>query len=584
MPPTRSSTRSSSRRISTTPATPKQPPTTVIGENPGREGAGGSPSGSSRSHSPDPHLGEVNETGAASGNSTQTSVTDTVPPIRTAVDVVNSLPSTPLEGGEFIYKVCQLLTGRCGPHGEELSTLLQPILAVHPGFQPQDDEGFLYGTPPLLKELDWGKDSNRIVSILTKLPIFNTRWNIIKSAINYLSGQDKYLGINTTMSDLKLLSSARAKAVHEMTMIPRKASILHDRSPTVTAEDLSLKPLTNYEDLRDWVEQTESSFRKRGLTAYLSDTSHCKENLVLSEAYTEQIRVSLKDGPLSSLVQDKSVSDTSILFSTIKRELQSDKYRMVDQMKYWDDFFNLKLTDLGDTPAWKNKIETWVGKLTSLASDAVKDNTLIRAIILRSMQCKEHAEQKVAAYMDAQEDYKTLLEKVQTRYRTLTRIEGASVNSAAGRTIRRGSTTTVPQPTPDPNSKRRFNIPELPRDIDRILRDPARDRPLLARWRGQINQNRVSKPHKYYLFESKSSSSTHRDPDKNPSSSARSPRSDHRLRDRSGSQRARHRNTRRSRSRDSLRSPSRDSYYDEDHPRTLRRDSPRPSQRRRTDA
>lgn len=77
---------------------------------------------------------------------------------------------------------------------------------------------------------------------------------------------------------------------------------------------------------------------------------------------------------------------------------------MVDQMKYWDDFFNLKLTDLGDTTAWKNRIETWVGKLTTLASDAVKDNTLIRAIILRSMQCKEHLEQKVAAYMDAQED------------------------------------------------------------------------------------------------------------------------------------------------------------------------------------
>jgi hypothetical protein len=41
---------------------------------------------------------------------------------------------------------------------------------------------------------------------------------------------------------------------------------------------------------------------------------------------------------------------------------------MVDQMKYWDDIFNLKLTDLGDTPAWKNEIKTWVGKLTTLAS------------------------------------------------------------------------------------------------------------------------------------------------------------------------------------------------------------------------
>jgi hypothetical protein len=65
----------------------------------------------------------------------------------------------------------------------------------------------------------------------------------------------------------------------------------------------------------------------------------------------------------------------------------------------------------------------------------VKDNTLTRAIILCSMQCKEHTEQKVAAYMDAQEDYKILLEKVQTRYRTLTRIEGSSVNSTTGRTV-----------------------------------------------------------------------------------------------------------------------------------------------------
>jgi hypothetical protein len=262
-------------------------------------------------------LGEVNETGAASGSTTQLSQADTpsVLPIRTVDDVVSSLPSEPLEGGEFIHKVCQLLTSRCGPHGEEISNLLQPILATHPGFQPQDDEGFLCGTPSLLKELDWGKDSVKIVSTLTKVPVFNTRWSIIKSAIHYLSGQGKYLGHDTTMSDLKLLSTARAKSVHAMSLIPRKSSLLQDRSSTMTAEDLALKPLTNYEDLRDWVEQTESSFRKRGLTAYLSNTNHCKEHPVLSEAYTEQIRVSLKDGPLSSLVQDKSVSDTSDLFS-----------------------------------------------------------------------------------------------------------------------------------------------------------------------------------------------------------------------------------------------------------------------------
>jgi hypothetical protein len=184
----------------------------------------------------------VNETGAASGNSTHTPTHDTpstVPSIRTADDVVASLPSDPLEGGEFIYKVCQLLTSRCGPQGEELSNLLQPLLAVHPGFQPQDDEGFLCGTPSQLKDLNWGKDSNRIATTLTQVPIFNTRWTIIKAAINYLSGQNKYLGKYTTLSDLKLLSSARAKAVHDMTMIPRKTSLLHERTVLQTSRSLA---------------------------------------------------------------------------------------------------------------------------------------------------------------------------------------------------------------------------------------------------------------------------------------------------------------------------------------------------------
>ena len=281
--------------VSTNPATPRQPPPlTVAVENTGREGAGGSSVSSSRSHSSGPHIGEVNETGAASGSITQQSTQSdfpSAPPSRTADDVVTTLPSEPLEGGEFIRKIYELLTCRCGgPHGEEISTLLQPILATHPGFQPQDDEGFLCGTPSLLKDLlDWGKHSNKIVSTLTKIPVVNTRWSIIKATINYLSGQSKYLGKDTTLSDLKLLSSARAKAVHGMSLIPRKTRILQDRSSTMTAEDLSLKPLTQYEDLRDWVDQTESSFRKRGLTAYLPNLSHCKEHLVLSEAYSEQI-------------------------------------------------------------------------------------------------------------------------------------------------------------------------------------------------------------------------------------------------------------------------------------------------------
>lgn len=591
MPPKRTSASAAAKTPRSSKKTVSPAPPTLARasgeENSRREGAG-SPEGRSRSHSPDSQVEVVNVTGAASGNSTHPetpSTLSTASGLRTVDDVVMNLPTTPLEGGEFIHKVCELITERV-PQGQHFATMLAPLLATLDAFQPQDDEGFLYGTPSELSELHWGKEKDKVTQLLLSAPIFKVRWTLLKNALNYLAGQDRFLGPDTTVRDLQLLSRERAQLLQQSAMhVPRKQPSSNERYPS-TAESLDLPKLTSYEDLREWVEQIESAFRSKGLTTYLENKSYCDEHMILSEAYTEQLRIALKEGPLSNMVQDTKQHNCMVLFQSVKKELQSDKYRAVDQITYWDKFFQLQLTDLVDTPTWRNHITTYVAKLQGLASEAVKDNTLVRALILRSMQCKEHAEDKIEAHMDAQADWKSLLDKVMTRYRTLTQIEGSS---PASRSARRGAATPAPaldQAAKQDSKKKKFNIPDLPKDIDRILRDPEKDRPLLNRWRGLVNQGKVSAPHKYYLYRKDTPERRRSRSDQSPprGRSARSPASNHRYRDRSNSNRPRHRNTRRSRSRsgDSRRSLSRDSVYDGDrHPSPARRrSSPRSSGRR----
>lgn len=523
----------------------------------------------------------VNVTGAASGSSTQTPGTPSTVStsgMRSVTDVVMNLPSTPMDGGEFIQKVCDLITERV-PQGQHFATMLAPLLATLEAFQPQDDEGFLYGTPSELSELHWGKEKDKITKLLLSAPIFKVRWTLLKNALNYLAGQDKFLGPDTTVRDLQLLSRERANAIQQSALhIPRKQPISSPDRYQSTAEKLELPKLTSYDDLREWVEQIESAFRSKGLTTYLENKSYCDEHMILSEAYTEQLRIALKEGPLSNMVQDTKQHNCSVLFLSIKKELQSDKYRAVDQITYWDKFFQLELTDLMDTPSWRNHITTYVAKLQGLASEAVKDNTLVRALILRSMQCKEHSEDKIEAHMDAQADWKSLLDKVMARYRTLTQIEGST---PASRSARRGAAAPASASEPaakQDKSKKKFNIPDLPKDIDRILRDPEKDKALLNRWRGLINQGKVSTPHKYYLFRRDTSDCQRSRSNHSPTRGrpARSPATDHRYRDRSNSSRPRHRSTRRSRSRSGdSRSLSRDSAYDGDRrPSPTRRRSP----------
>lgn len=95
--------------------------------------------------------------------------------------------------------------------------------------------------------------------------------------------------------------------------------------------------------------------------------------MVLSEAYLVQLRITLKEGPLSSMVQDTKLHNCRVLFlSTIKKELQSNKYRAVDQMTWWDKFFQLELTDVTDTPHGETRsLLCFVAKLQGLARSRI---------------------------------------------------------------------------------------------------------------------------------------------------------------------------------------------------------------------
>lgn len=92
--------------------------------------------------------------------------------------------------------------------------------------------------------------------------------------------------------------------------------------------------------------------------------------------------------------------------------------------------------------------------------------------------------------MDAQANWKSLLDKVMACYCIVTEIDDLTPTSHSTRCGAALPGASAPEAPAKQDKKKKCKIPDLPKNIEWIQCHPERDKALLNKWRGLVNQRK----------------------------------------------------------------------------------------------
>jgi hypothetical protein len=143
-------------------------------------------------------------------------------------------------------------------------------------------------------------------------------------------------------------------------------------------------------EYKTWHEHVEYSYGVAGLNQFLTDVNLCTKHMEISRSIKFNLCKALQDGTLSFLIErEKEVENAAEFYKSIKIEADEASDHRVREFQAWWHLFTHSFTTRDEYTSFVNSYNTSIACLKESKSVGVGDDVLLRALIIRAIQCDD---------------------------------------------------------------------------------------------------------------------------------------------------------------------------------------------------
>lgn len=240
-------------------------------------------------------------------------------------------------------------------------------------------------------------------------------------------------------------------------------------------------------DYKKWDEHVRYSYGVSGLNEFLIDSVLCTQHPEISRSIKYNLCNALKESHLSYLVDEHPQENNAAKFyEIIKKAADETSDQRIREFKAWWHLF----TQILDSPqaynSFINQYNKSISTLKEASSKGVDDEVLLRALLIRSIQCDEFEDVKKEITKNLDMKPKDILKLLKTHHLALESEKSfEDITSIGGkpksRAIRRGKTNDTTQ-----KDKRQPFIPSWPQGLYDVCTESLWGQ--LSVWKSLVNK------------------------------------------------------------------------------------------------
>jgi hypothetical protein len=158
-----------------------------------------------------------------------------------------------------------------------------------------------------------------------------------------------------------------------------------------TVASVVLEPFSGLtSEYKKWVDDVNNSYGKFRHQEFLTNETLCNTYDKISYSIKCNLSQALSDGTLSFLCEEKKDERSAAKFmQEIKAESDVTADHRTREFKAWWHLFTHSFVDRNDFKSFINKYNQSISVLREAGSQGVKDDTLLRALLIRAIQCED---------------------------------------------------------------------------------------------------------------------------------------------------------------------------------------------------
>ena len=147
----------------------------------------------------------------------------------------------------------------------------------------------------------------------------------------------------------------------------------------------------NDKDEQEYLKKIEQVFTSNALQKFLTSAQHCEQHSEWSSALASRIRAALNESPVLKYIAAEHEKEQSCyqMFQALESHLNKGDLQMARIFAEWQKFFGLNCDTIDDFPSFYSSVRTSVARLREYGSEAIEDDTFIRAYLCKSIDVKE---------------------------------------------------------------------------------------------------------------------------------------------------------------------------------------------------
>ena len=295
-----------------------------------------------------------------------------------------------------------------------------------------------------------------------------------------------------TTFDTENLSSAFTQVTNKRDSTTTASNIKNhsiSTKPRYNVKSISNTTVMKYSgefgQFKDWKEDVELQFGKSGYQTFLTDERLCTQHDDVSHSMKCILVESLQDGSAGHITKTyKNERNVAKFFAILKANFDDEADEKVREFQQWMDLFTHTLEEPDKCNEFINKHETAVSQLKEYKSIAVTDNALMRALLLRSIDCEDFAEVKLEITKNLDMEASKIIDSLRAHY-TAMNANSKLMNKDPGsktRTSRRGGVVGGG----NPNDEAQGFVPKFPPGLKDLIGDHIWNQ--LSHWRALVNK------------------------------------------------------------------------------------------------
>lgn len=186
-------------------------------------------------------------------------------------------------------------------------------------------------------------------------------------------------------------------------------------------------------DYKDWNDSVHTSYGVCGMNDFLKDDSLCNRHMEVSKSIKFNLCKALGGGHLSYLVEEyKGEMNAAVFYKKIEDTANETTDQRIREFQAWWHLFTHSLNSNKDYQPFINNYNKSVNTLRIAKSKGVDDDILLRALLIRAIQCDEFEDVKTDAMKDLNMTPKSILDELKKTHQAIKSNESLGDFSSGG--------------------------------------------------------------------------------------------------------------------------------------------------------